>query len=402
VRQRLGAGGAFTVVVLRSLLRDRQALFFMLVMPVVVIVIIGVTFGGQGAIELGLVRQHDGLVASRIEAALRATDGIDVTSFADEDDLAAAVRRRRIDAGLVLPAYLDGAVVGDDDADDADPDADGSGAVRFVSGPLDSNVLTVQLAVQGVIDDVSTRFDAATFASARLDLSIATALDAADGVASSGGIMIVTNDVGPGQIRQLSDFSLVVPQNLVLFTFVNALASAAFLVKARRDGVLRRAMATRTSLGTLLAGLAIGWFVLAMVQALLIVVIGRVAFDVRWGDPLGTTLLLVLWSLVGCGGGLLVGALGENEDRVSAVMPVVGIVLGALGGCMVPFEVFPPVMRSVALAVPHAWALNGFRNLVFDGGGPADIAGSLAVLAAWALGLVSLATVVMRRRLVRS
>ena len=193
----------------------------------------------------------------------------------------------------------------------------------------------------------------------------------------------------------------MVPQNLVLFTFINALASAAFLVQVRRDGVLHRALATRTSLGALLGGLATGWFVLALVQSLLIVVIGRVAFDVRWGDPVGTAALLVLWALVGCGAGLLVGALGENEDRVGAVMPVVGIVLGALGGCMVPFEVFPPLMRTLALAVPHTWALNGFRNLVFDGGAVRDIAGSIVVLTAWAGGLLWLSTTVMHRRLVR-
>ena len=110
----------------------------------------------------------------------------------------------------------------------------------------------------------------------------------------------------------------------------------------------------------------------------------------------------MLWALVGAGAGLLVGAVGDNEDRVSSVAPPVGIVLGALGGCMVPFEVFPPTMQTIAAAVPHTWAVNGWRNVVFDGGGIVDIAGSIAVLAAWSLALLVAATVVLRRRLTRA
>ncbi|MGD9703442.1 MAG: ABC transporter permease [Acidimicrobiia bacterium] len=385
------AGLAFTDVVLRSLLRDRQALFFMLVMPVIVIVIVGTTFGGAGTIDVGVVNTDDGVVATRTVAALEATDGIDVTIYENEEDVAAAVRRSHVSAGLVLAAGLDG-----------DLAAGRVAAIRFVAGTLDSNVLTVKLAVQGVVDDLAARFGAASFVSERVGVPFAGGLEAADSAATSGGISIVTSDVGTGRARSLSEFSYVVPQNLVLFTFINALASAAFLVQIRRDGVLHRALSTRTSAATLLGGLTLGWFALALFQASAIVVIGRVAFDVRWGDPAGVTVLLVLWALVGCGGGVLVGALADNIDRTGALMPVVGIVLGALGGCMVPFEVFPPVMRAVALAVPHTWALNGFRNLVFDGGGLADIAGSIAVLAAWAIGSLTLSTVVMRRRLVRS
>ncbi|MEZ5218409.1 MAG: ABC transporter permease [Ilumatobacteraceae bacterium] len=197
----------------------------------------------------------------------------------------------------------------------------------------------------------------------------------------------------------ISRFSLTVPQNLVLFTFINGAASAGFLVRTRREGVMTRAMSSPASTGTLLAGLGIGWFAVALFQSLLIVVIGAVVFGMDWGNPLAAGILVVLWALVGAGAGLLVGAIADDPDRVSAISPPVGIVLGALGGCMIPFEVFSPTMQSIAKAVPHTWALNGWRTLVFDGGGVADIRGSIAVLSVWVVALLSVASVLLRRRL---
>ena len=390
MRARLRAVLAFTAVVFRSLARDRSALFFMLLMPAAVIVIIGATFGGQGSIRVGLITPSDGAVAGLIESGLQAADGIEVARYTDEDALARDIRRYVVDAGVVVPGDLDAAIARGD-----------VGTVGFVSGAVSDTVLTVRLAVGAVVDDVAVQVGAASFAVERADVSFDEALRAAGAASATGGVTIVTSDVGSGQARTQSDFALVAPQNLVLFTFINALATAAFLVHIRKAGVLRRAMATRTGLGSLLLGLGVGWFTLALVQASMILAIGRLAFDVRWGDPIAVGLLVVLWALVGCGAGLLVGALGENEDRVGAVMPIVGIVLGALGGCMVPLELFPDRMRTVALAVPHAWALSGLRKTVFDGAGVADVSGSLAVLAAWAVGLLLVATVLLRRRLVK-
>ena len=265
----------------------------------------------------------------------------------------------------------------------------------------DQDVVTIRSAVSGVVDQLSIRLTAARFAATQSGATAEQAAAAVEAVALQPTAVVVT-DVGGAQTRTLSDFSLTVPQNLVLFTFINATASASFLVRSKREGVLRRALASPTGLGTHLAGLAIGWFVVALMQSLIIVFVGWAAFGMDWGDPFAATALVTLWALVGCGAGLLVGAIGSNEDRVGAMAPVVGLVLGAFGGCMVPPEVFSDTMRKVALAVPHTWALNGWQNVVFDGGDLADISGSIAVLAAWAVGLLSLATVLLRRRLATS
>ncbi len=393
---RLRAAAAFTIVVLRQMVQDRTALFFTVALPIAIIVIIGTSFGGQGRIHVGLVAEGNSDVATRLHGRLAAADGVEVVRYGTADELRRAVRRFAVEAGLVVPADADTRVA-----------STGSAGIGLLTLETSGETVAVRRTLQGVVDDVGAPLGAAAFAADRAGMSFDEALARADALAASPatatgtatGIEVTATDVGDGADRDVGRFALTVPQNLVLFTFITALTSATVLVRARRAGILRRALASPTSLGVQLAGMAAGWFVLCLLQSLLIVAVGAVAFGVRWGDPVAAGLLVVTFALVGCGAGLLVGALGANEDRVGAITPIVGMVLGALGGCMVPAEIFPSPMLMVARMVPHYWAMQAWQSLIFDGAGLGAIAGDLAVLAAIGVALVAVATLLMRRSL---
>jgi ABC-2 type transport system permease protein len=78
---------------------------------------------------------------------------------------------------------------------------------------------------------------------------------------------------------------------------------------------------------------------------------------------------------------------------------MLGLGLAALGGSMVPLEIFSPTMRTVAHITPHAWANDGFAELVRHGGNVLDIAPQLGVLLGYAAVLFLAGTWFLRRRL---
>ncbi len=389
---RVRAASAFTFVILRQMVQDRTALFFTVALPIAIIVIIGTSFGGQSRIRVGLViedRTSD--IAARMDSRLVMADGIEVVRYDTADEMRRAVRRFTVEAGVVVPADADAQLA-----------ASGAAGIGLLTLGASEETVAVRRTLQGVIDDVAAPLGAAAFAADRagvpFDQALARADDLATGPAGTG-VSVTTTDVGDGIDRDVGRFAFTAPQNLVLFTFITALTSATVLVRARRTGILRRALASPTGLGVQLAGMAAGWFTLCLLQSVLIVVVGAVAFGVSWGNPVAASLLVITFALVGCGAGLLVGALGANEDRVGAITPIVGMVLGALGGCMVPAEIFPSSMLVVARMVPHYWAMRAWQSLIFDGAGLGAIAGDLAVLAAIGTALVVVATLLMRRSL---
>ena len=94
---------------LRRLARDRLAMFFVVLLPVVIIAIIGITFGDAGSerVPVGVVDEGAGPLGADLRSGLAASGALDPRAYEDADALRKAVRRGVVAAGVVLPAGYD-------------------------------------------------------------------------------------------------------------------------------------------------------------------------------------------------------------------------------------------------------------------------------------------------------
>jgi ABC-2 type transport system permease protein len=114
-------------------------------------------------------------------------------------------------------------------------------------------------------------------------------------------------------------------------------------------------------------------------------------------DPFGAALVLILFAMVGAGAGMLIGSVLNTDQQAGSIGLLFGLGLAAIGGSMVPLEVFPDTMRTISHFTPHAWGNDAFAELVRRSGTVADILVELAVLAAFAVVLLSVATWRLRK-----
>jgi ABC-2 type transport system permease protein len=161
-------------------------------------------------------------------------------------------------------------------------------------------------------------------------------------------------------------------------------------------------LSTPTATGTIVIGEGTGRWAVALVQGIYSILATFLIFRVTWGDPLGALLVLVAFSAVGAGAGMLMGAVFSNDAQASGIGVVLSLGLAALGGCMLPVELFSPTMQKVAHITPHAWALDGFAELVRRDGTVVDILPELGVLAVYATVLLLLAAWRLRVVLTRA
>jgi ABC-2 type transport system permease protein len=120
-------------------------------------------------------------------------------------------------------------------------------------------------------------------------------------------------------------------------------------------------------------------------------------FQVNWGDPVGAAAIMILFGAVAAGTAMLMGTLFRNDQQAAGVGVILGLGVAALGGCMIPIEFFSPTMQKVAHLTPHAWALDAFSILVRENGTIIDILPELAVLALFAVALITIASFRLRR-----
>ena len=381
---------ALTRATLLRTVRDRTALFFMVLLPVAIIVVIGVTVGGFDRFRVGLVTAPGpGPVARELAADLKAAPGLTVRTYGTAASARTAVRRSELDAVVVVPADLDTAVR-----------AGRQVSVPALVEPSGSSGQAAVSSVSAVVARHAARLQAARFAADETGTGFDTALTTARAAERVSAPIAVRAETVNGTSEYLPlGYSYSTPTMLVLFVFINALAGGATIVETRRTGVYQRALAAPVAARALILGETLAQLVLALLQSVLIVGIGALAFDVHWGDPLAAGVLVTVWALVGTGAGVLAGALFRTPEQVSSIGPMVGIALGMLGGCMWPLALVPDWLRTAGHAAPQAWAVDAWTTLLSRGGGLTDVLRDIGVLAAFAVALLALATAALDRRL---
>jgi ABC-2 type transport system permease protein len=368
---------------LRRLVRDRIGLFFVFVFPIILILLLGVTFGGDFTARVGIV-SSDGELSRGLVDELEAGEGVETESFGSERALVDAVERGVVDAGVVLPPDYDQTLR-----------SGGEAEIGYVARAGDFST-ALRSTVDSAVARQSAVVRAARFAESESGIGFDEGLQRARLVATAAPTVEVDASVAGGTDTSAGRFDLGAATQLVLFTFVNSLAGAVALVQTRRLGVSQRMLSTPMRARTLVMGEAAGRFSLAMVQGIFIILAAAIIFGVKWGDPLGAAALITSFALVSTGAALLFGAILSNEQQAGALTPV-GLALAALGGCMVPLEVFSPTMQTIAHVTPHAWAVEGFTELIRRDAVLIDILPQVGVLLLFAAALLALATWRLRR-----
>jgi ABC-2 type transport system permease protein len=370
---------------LRRLSAERSILVFGFALPVIIITLVGLTFGSEGSIEVG-VRDLDR--STRSAALIERLDhhrGIEVREYGDEGSLRRDVRTTDTQAGLVIPTGYGKAVAAGGGRVDAIVDVSSQAAFSALAA-LDAAV-TQEGVREGAVQIVAADGGGTDAAARRQVQATEAALDP----------VRVVDRATLGRRHEGGTFSYTAPSNLVLFVFVNTFAVSTILAWDRRNGTVRRQLATPNRPTAILAGIGLAKLAFSIVQSTLILLIGALAFGVSWGNPLGAAALVVAFSTVATSVGLLIGATARDADQAQSVGIPLSIAAGMLGGCMWPLDVVPRAMPVAGHLAPHAWAMDAWQELIYDRVGIGGILPNLAVLGGEALVIGLLAARALRR-----
>jgi ABC-type Na+ efflux pump permease subunit len=358
------------------IVRGREMLLWVFVMPIVFFYFIGTVTGGfsvgrGGAKDpIGVRIPGDGgFLADSLVRRLEA-EGFEVVKPDSDDELAAASRR------LILPAEFTASAL------------EGRRAVvrferREAGLGQHYDRFRIARAVYGTLADLA---------------AVAAAADAPDAEAIERMRTLprsVAIEAAPAGKRKVipTGFEQAVPGIMVMFTLIALLTGgAATLVVERRQGLLRRLASTPLGRGEIVLGKWAGRLGLGFVQIGFGMLAGTVLFGMRWGPDLPMVLVVLLgWGALCASLGLLLGNLARTEGQAVGVGVLASNVLAALGGCWWPIEITPSWMQALARTLPTGWAMDALHRLVSFEAGPASALLHVGALFAAALVLGALA-----------
>jgi ABC-2 type transport system permease protein len=339
---------------MQVLLRDRSALTSLFVLPIVFMAVFGSIFSGEGgAAKPRLVAVVRGQGDQRAAAAVNAIATSGLFRVREE------VRRERVEelvadedvaAGLVFPPGFDPMA-----GVPAELIID-LGASPVVRGPL-----------QGALAGLIGR-----------SMFGATAPD----------VLVARSPHGARPLSGASAFQLLIPGNAVLFGFFLALTVGISFVEERKSGTFRRLLAAPVSRPVLLLARLVPYYLVGLVQMGFLFGLGAVGFGLRvGGSVLAFALLTAVMVFAAVSLGLLIASFSGTERQVGAIGSVCLLLMGLLGGGMVPRPLMPHTMQTIGLFTPHAWALEGYYDiLVRQGTGIGDVVREILVVAGFGIG----------------
>lgn len=381
---------------LRQTSKDRPAIFWMVILPIAFVFLFGSLGGREGPLRIGLgVNDEDQSFLSRAMVAALRREGFNVTEtqLAGADSTAAGTAAARPAASapapprmLTLPAGLQDSLAGGDRAGLDYRVSEGASAEATVVAELHVQRAILQTLAQ-LIEAKPSPAPGGPGARGRAPLVFDAAFQERFTriQARPRTIQVQAETAGRGRpvprgMRQS------LPATIILFMLVNtSLYGGITLVVEKQERILARIASLPVTRGQIIGGKLLGGVLIALFQAALLLLAGKLLFHAPLGGSvLGLALVLFSFALV-CGSvALLWGALLRRADQTMVLALISSLFLGALGGCWWPLEVVPRWMQTVGHLSPAAWAMDGLHALISFGSGAGAVVVPVLVLLLYA------------------
>ncbi|MFD3719243.1 ABC transporter permease [Streptomyces sp. NPDC058674] len=170
-------------------------------------------------------------------------------------------------------------------------------------------------------------------------------------------------------------------------------------LRERTSGTLERLLAMPLGKGDLIAGYALAFGAVAVVQSLLAtgLAVWLLGLDVV-GSPWLLLLVALLDALLGTALGLFVSAFAASEFQAVQFMPAVIFPQLLLCGLFAARDTMHPVLEAVSDVMPMSYAVDGMTQVLTHSDMTADFVRDAVVVAACALLVLVLGAATLRRR----
>lgn len=173
------------------------------------------------------------------------------------------------------------------------------------------------------------------------------------------------------------------------------------LIRFKTGGVLRRLQATPIGPSHFLVGQMTTRLIVTLLQTYVLILVGMLALRVSIGD--GTILTWIDLSIMALFGGALFTVLGlaisgwaKTEDVAAPVANIVTLPMMFLSGIFFPIEIFPDWLGNISQFFPLTYLADGFREITVNGASIITLGPELLGLGIWTAIAFAVATRVFR------
>lgn len=360
-----------TFASLKMYLRNKQAIFWALFFPLLIMVIFGLmNFDQYSPPDVGLVDLAENEVSNAFIASVDADeDPLFDLSQGSEEFMREELKDGDIDALIIIPAGF-GTASGTSELqaiyDSRKPQERG-----IVSTVVDETLDSIFLGIANVPDEFKVE---SRFVVSSTDIE-------SDG---KGFRDFLVPGVAAMAIMQAGIFGVVFS-----------------LIRFKTGGILRRLQATPIGPSHFLAGQITTRLIVTVLQTYVLMITGIFALGISIGD--GSIMNWIDLTILALFGGVLFNAMGmaisgwaKNEDVAAPVANIISLPMMFLSGVFFPLDILPDWLSALSKYFPLTYLADGMREITVNGASITTLGPELLGLAVWSVVAFVVATKLFR------
>lgn len=347
-----------TLASLKMYFRNRQAIFWALFFPLLIMVIFGLLdFGRYVPPSVGIVDSAGNQVSAALVQALRGSEKNPVLNveMGQREELLAKVAEGDLDAVFVIPENF-----GD------------AGQVSTVQVMYDTRSPQESQVARTVLDEV---LEGVFRLVARVPPEYL-----------SEHLFRVEEMPVEGHGQGYKGF--LVPGIAAMALMQGGIFGVIFtLVRFRAQGVLRRLKATPINPAHFLFGQLITRLVISVAQTFILLVVGALVLGVTIGENAGSWAVLAMLAVLGgalfISLGLAISSAAKNEDVAAPLSNIIAMPMMFLSGVFFPVSALPDWLSGVTRHLPLTYLADSMRAVAVERGTIGDVVPEILGLAIW-------------------
>ncbi len=310
---------ALLVSELKVFSRDRMAMFFTLLFPLIYILIFGFLMGDIGDVDqakLGILFTPLGN-EPLLRQAIDDTGSMHLTFFDSQEELETAITDRSVDFGLSW---------------------DGT-ALQFF---YDANRIQENFAFEQAAQAIATEFNLR-----RQNVSRSLPIE----------------EISVGNIQSIGWYNLVLP-GILAFSILSAglFAVSGHLTQMKERNILDRLIVTPMPPTALLSAIVLIRLVIVFISTLITLSVGIVVFGLQFEIDWFRYVVFVICATLGTMGmGTIIALLVRRPSSASSLANVLAMVMMFFAGVYFPVEFMPTFLRAVSKGLPLTHMANAMR-----------------------------------------
>jgi ABC-2 type transport system permease protein len=357
----LRAFGAVFVARYKQFVRNRGALFFSFLFPIIFILLFGWAFQNMDtqSFKVGLCDEGSPRITSYLTQGLesvviQSNQKEFKTQDGNVDDLLASLKNGGLDAVIVIPAGMDKLGPGQSD-----------NIQVYYDASLMANQQTLIPAIYQVVNAIDQKLGGYTPLIGMQETSV--------------------------QSHELRYIDFLLPGILGMTLMFIGVQGGLPIIQQRQAHIIKRLGSTPLRRSMLVFGDVVFRMIVVLLSAALIILVGRLVFDVRMvGNWCGLCGIILLGSLVLVNLGYVIAAFVKTQESALPVVQIVDLPMMILSGTFFPIASMPSFIEPLVKILPLTYLNDALRQIMVAGTPLYSMTTDIAVFAVWAIASLGL------------